>query len=54
MTQARRRHNMLPHKAPRSPQAQRAATEGRSMQLLNRSDHILRLWMERERLRQDD
>ena len=28
--------------------------DGRYMQLLNRSDHILRLWMERERLRQDD
>ena len=33
---------------------QRGATEGRYMQLLNRSDHILRLWMERERLRQAD
>jgi len=53
VTQARGRHNMLPHQIPRSAQAQRAA-EGQYMQMLNRSDHVLRLWMERERLRRDD
>ena len=53
VTQARGRHNMLPHELPRSAQAQ-AAARGRYMQMLNRSDHILRLWMERERLTRRD
>ncbi len=53
ITQARGRFNMLPGQAPRSAQAQKVA-RGRYMQMLNRSDHVLRLWMERERLRRDD
>ena len=53
VTQARGKHNMLPHQKPRSSQA-RAAAQGRYMKMLNRSDHILRLWMERERLRRRD
>ena len=51
--QARGRHNMLPHQVPRSAQAQQAA-RGDYMQMLNRSDHILGRWIERERLRRED
>ena len=53
ITQARGRHNMLPHTAPRSAQAQQAARAG-YMDLLNRSDHVLGRWIERERLRRSD
>ena len=53
VTQARGRHNMLPHQVPRSAQAQQAASGG-YMQMLNRSDHVLRRWIERERLRRED
>ena len=53
MTQARGRHNMLPGQAPRSAQAQKAAL-GNYLKMLNRSDYVLRLWMERERIRRDD
>ena len=53
VTQARGRHSMLPNQIPRSAQARRAA-EGRYLQMLNRSDHILGLWMERERLRREN
>ena len=52
MTQARGRYNMLPNKVPRSAQAQEAA-RGRYKQLIDRSDHILSLWMERERIRRE-
>ena len=53
VTQARGRHNMLPHVSPRSAQAQKAAQAGYA-ELLNRSDYILMRWIERERLRRDD
>ena len=52
-TQARGRHNMLPGQAPRSAQTQQAV-RGNYLQMWNRSDHVLRLWMERERIRRDD
>lgn len=44
---------MLPHQVPRSAQAQQAASGG-YMQMLNRSDHVLGRWLERERLRRED
>ena len=53
VTQARGRHNMLPHAPPRSAQALRAAHSG-YVELLNRSDHVLGRWIERERLRRSD
>ena len=53
VTQSRGRHNMLPHTAPRSAQAQQAARTG-YVELLNRSDHLLGRWIERERLRRAD
>ena len=52
VTQARGRYNMLPNKAPRSAQAREAA-RGRYGKMLDRSDHILSLWMERERIRKE-
>ena len=53
VTQARGRHNMLPHQAPRSAQAQSAARAG-YMEMINRSDFVLARWCERERLRRQD
>ena len=53
VTQARGRYNMLPNQAPRTAQAQRAVHSG-YMEKINRSDHVLRRWMERERLRRED
>lgn len=49
VTQARGRYNALPHQRPKSAQAQREEQTG-YFELLNRSDHVLRLWMERERI----
>ena len=52
VTQARGRHNMLPHSAPRSAQARKAA-DGGYQEMLNRSDYVLQRWIERERLRRE-
>jgi hypothetical protein len=49
MTQARGKYNALPNQRPKSAQARREEQTG-YFDLLNRSDHILRLWMERERI----
>lgn len=49
VTQARGRYNALPNQPPKSAQANREERTG-YFDLLNRSDHILRLWMERERI----
>lgn len=53
VTQARGRHNLRPGARPNSPKAQRAAAGG-YLEALDRSDHILGLWAERERLRRED
>ena len=53
ITQARGRHNMLPHQAPKSAQAQQAAA-GSYRVMLDHSDRFLRRWMERERLSRRD
>ena len=53
VTQARGRYNMVPNKAPRSAKGQEA-TRGKYKQMLDRSDHILSLWTERERVRRED
>lgn len=50
VTQARGRYNALPHHKPNSARQRRAAQAG-YLDLLNRSDHVLRLWIDRERLR---
>ena len=50
VTQARGRYNALPHHKPSSARQRRAAQAG-YLDLLNRSDHVLRLWIDRERLR---
>ena len=49
MTQARGRYNALPNQRPKSAQARQEERTG-YFDLLNRSDHILRQWMERERI----
>lgn len=49
VTQARGRYNALPHQRPKSAQARQEERSG-YFDLLNRSDHVLRLWMERERI----
>lgn len=49
VTQARGRYNALPHQRPKSAQAKQEERTG-YFDLLNRSDHIMRLWMERERI----
>ena len=53
ITQARGRHNMLPHKKPKSEREQKEARSGYAT-LLNRSARILQLWAERERLQRTD
>ena len=53
ITQARGRHNMQPHKKPRSDQEQKEAQSG-YVTMLNRSAHILQLWTEREGLQRTD
>ena len=53
VTQARGRYNMLPNQAPRSAQAQKAASSGYA-QMINRSGHVLQKWCEYERLRRED
>jgi len=50
VTQARGRCNTLPHQPPKSASAQREDQAG-YFEKLNRADHILKLWVERERLR---
>lgn len=52
VTQARGKYNLLPHQTPRTAQA-RDMAQGGYMKALNRSDHVLKRWMERERLRND-
>ena len=49
VTQARGRYNALPNQRPKSAQAREEERTG-YFALLNRSDHLLRLWMERERI----
>lgn len=50
VTQARGRHNALPHRKPTTARMRRA-TQGGYWELLNRSDHVLRAWLDREGLR---
>lgn len=50
VTQARGRCNTLPHQPPKSASAQREVRTG-YFEMLNRADHILKLWLERERVR---
>ena len=50
ITQARGRCNTLPHQPQKSGKAPREDKTG-YFEMLNRADHILRLWIERERIR---
>lgn len=50
VTQARGRCNTLPYQSPKSASATREDQAG-YFEKLNRADHILKLWLERERVR---
>lgn len=50
VTQARGRCNTLPHQPPKSAGARREDKTG-YFAMLNRADHVLKLWLERERVR---
>ena len=50
VTQARGKYNALPNRRPNSARLRRAAQAG-YLDLLSRSDHVLRVWIDRERLR---
>ncbi len=50
VTQARGRYNALPNQKPRTAKIRREARTG-YLELLNRSNHVLRQWIDRERLR---
>ena len=53
VTQARGRYNALPHKRPKAAKLQKMGAGG-YLDMLNRSDRILGMWIERERLRRSD
>ncbi len=50
VTQARGRYNSLPHRQPKTAKAKRESASG-YFKMLDRSDYILRMWTERERMR---
>ena len=53
VTQARGRYNAVPNKPPKSGKI-RNEVQGGYLRLLNRSEHIMQEWMQRECLRRDD
>lgn len=53
VTQARGRYNAVPNKRQKTTQVQRLE-EGGYIRLLDRSEYVMKEWMQRERLRRDD
>ncbi|MDE2814211.1 MAG: PcfJ domain-containing protein [Gemmatimonadota bacterium] len=53
VTQARGRYNAVPNKPPKAGKV-RSEVQGGYLRLLDRSEHVMQEWMQRERLRRDD
>ena len=50
---ARGRYNAVPNKPPKAGKV-RSEVQGGYLRLLDRSEHVMQEWMQRERLRRDD